>query len=84
VISVDGFNYGPAGLVVIIPLTTKKKGIPFHVEIRPPEGGVSRPSFIKCEDLRSVAKERLVKPWGRVAPSTLAEVEDRLRLLMDL
>lgn len=31
VISVDGFNYGPAGLVVIIPITTKAKGIPFHV-----------------------------------------------------
>ncbi len=84
VISVDEFNHGPAGLIVIIPLTTKQKGIPFHVEIRPPEGGVRRLSFIKCEDVRSVAKERLVEPWGRVTPSTLAEVEDRLRLLMDL
>ena len=49
VISVDGFNYGPAGLVVIIPITTKAKGIPFHVEVHPPEGGLDRPSFINTD-----------------------------------
>ncbi|MEN3059031.1 MAG: type II toxin-antitoxin system PemK/MazF family toxin [Candidatus Methanosuratincola petrocarbonis] len=76
VISVDQFNHGPAGLVVVIPLTTKEKGIPFHVEVQPPQGGLKRRSFIKCEDLRSVAKERLLERWGKVTPSTLAEVED--------
>ena len=84
VISVDEFNHGPAGLVHVIPLTTKEKGIPFHVEVLPPEGGVARRSFAKCEDLRSVAKERLVEVWGSVRPETLAEVEDRLRILLGL
>lgn len=84
VISVDTFNYGPAGLVVVIPITTKEKGIPFHVEISPPEGGVEHKSFIKCEDVRSVAKERLVKCLGRVRRATLAGVEDRLRILLGL
>jgi len=84
VISVDEFNHGPAGLVLVIPLTTKEKGIPFHVEVQPPQGGLERRSFIKCEDLRSVAKERLLELWGRVTPTTLAEVEDRLRILLEL
>jgi mRNA interferase MazF len=84
VVSVDGFNHGPAGLVIVIPITTKDKGIPIHVEIFPPEGGLSEQSFIKCEAVRSVAKEQLVKCIGRVEEGTLAEVEDRLRILLGL
>lgn len=84
VVSVDGFNHGPAGLVIVIPITTKDQGIPLHVEIFPPEGGLNDQSFIKCEVIRSVAKERLVKCIGRVEEGTLAEVEDRLRILLGL
>jgi len=84
VVSVDLFNHGPAGLVVIIPMTTRSKGIPFHVRVQPPEGGLDRPSFIKCEDIRSITKARLLEALGRVTEDTLAEVEDRLRILLDL
>jgi mRNA interferase MazF len=84
VISVDAFNHGPAGLVVMIPVTTREKGIPLHVGIKPPQGGLEHPSFIKCEDVRSVAKERLVRRLGRVTQETLAEVEDRLKILLGL
>lgn len=84
VISVDTFNHGPAGLVVIIPITTKEKGIPFHVAISPPEGGVSKKSFIKCEDIRSVSTERLSKCLGTVSLETLKAVEERLKILLDL
>ena len=55
VISVDAFNQGPADLVVVLPVTSVAKGIPFHVPVSPPEGGVRQPSFIKCEDVRSIS-----------------------------
>lgn len=84
VISVDGFNHGPAVLVIVIPITTKDMGIPFHIGVSPPEGGLKEQSFIKCEDVRSVAKERLIKCIGGVEEGTLAEVEDRLRILLGL
>ena len=84
VVSVNPFNHGPAGLVVLLSLTGVAKGIPFHVEVNPPEGGVKAKSFIKCEDVRSVAKERLARRWGNVSGSTLAAVEDRLRILLGL
>ena len=84
VVSVDLFNEGPAGLVVILPITTKAKGIPFHVEINIPEGGLTKQSFIKCEDIRSIAKERLFKRVGRVSDETMKAVEDRLRILLNL
>lgn len=84
VISVDEFNHGPAGLVHVIPLTTKEKGIPLHVEVHPRQGGPTRRSFVKCEDVRSVAKERLLELWGKAGPAALAAVEDRLRILLGL
>jgi len=84
VISVDAFNSGPADLVVVLQVTSKAKGIPFHVAVAPPEGGVRQPSFIKCEDVRSVSRSRLRERWGMVASHTLAAVEDRLRILMGL
>lgn len=48
VLSVDLFNHGPAGLVVMLPISTVAKGIPFHFEVNPPEGG------LKAEELCEV------------------------------
>ena len=84
VVSVDRFNAGPAGLAVVLPVTTKQRDIPFHVMVAPPDGGLRRRSFVKCEDVRSVSTDRLSRRLGAVAPTTLSEVEDRLRILLGL
>ena len=84
VVSVDAFNQGPAGLVVILPMTTTWRGIPLHVAVAPPEGGLRQQSYIKCEDIHSVATERLIEHWGTLSASTMAAVEDRLRILLGL
>jgi mRNA interferase MazF len=84
VISVDLFNQGKSGLVVVLPITSKNKGIPFHVQINPPEGGLNLPSFIKCEDVRSISVDRLDRCLGNITLKSLAAVEDRLRILMGL
>jgi mRNA interferase MazF len=84
VFSVNIFNQGPADLVVVLPITTRPKGIPFHVEVRDSEGGLKQRSFIKCEDIRSISKERLSKRLGAVSSATMGLVEDRLRILLGL
>ena len=84
VVSVNEFNAGGADLVVVLPITSKFKGIPWHVEVAASEGGLKTRSFIKCEDVRSIAKDRLTKRWGRVSPATLDAVEARLRILLEL
>jgi mRNA interferase MazF len=84
VVSVDIFNHGAAELVVAIPITSKAKGIPLHVEVTPPEGGLTMTSFVKCEDLRSISTSRLVRRLGKVSPQTIDNVEDRLRILLGL
>jgi len=84
IVSVDEFNHGPADLVVVLPITSRAKGIPWHVVVEPPEGGVQRRSFIKCEDVRSISKERLIERWDRVRKETMEQVDDRLRILLGL
>ena len=84
VVSTDRFNHGPAGLIVVLPLTTRPKGIPLHVAVEPPEGGVRETSFVKPEDIRSVSTDRLRQRRGEVSASTLAAVERRLRVLLEL
>jgi mRNA interferase MazF len=84
IVSVDKFNHGPADLVIAIPISKAAKRIPTHVEIDPPEGGVTAPSFIKCEAIRSISKVRLVKPMGKVSDRTMEAVEDRIKIPLDL
>jgi len=82
IISVDEFNHGPADLVTALPITTKHKGIPFHVAVDPPEGGLTRRSFIKCEDIRSLSKNRLKKRLGRISQTKMLQVEESLKMLL--
>jgi mRNA interferase MazF len=87
IVSTNRFNHGPADLVLIAPLTRTARHIPFRVQVDPPEGGLSDRSYILCDSIRSVAKERLDMrrgPWGVVAAQTLAQVEDYLRILLEL
>jgi mRNA interferase MazF len=85
VVSSDAFNQSPAGLVIAIPFTTRNRGLPIHVEVRPPDGGLHDVSFAMCEQLRALAADRLAPgPFGSVSPTVLRAVEDRLRLLLAL
>jgi mRNA interferase MazF len=84
IISDDYFNSGRSGLVIVVPITSQFKNIPYHVPLTPPEGGIKILSYVKCEDVRSIATERLELYWGDVSTETLAVVEDRLHLLMSL
>jgi len=84
VVSVDAFNRGPAGLAIVAPVTSRDKRVNLHVPVRASEGGLAQTSFVKCEDVRSVSVERLVRCLGRVDQGTMAHVEDRLRILLGL
>jgi mRNA interferase MazF len=84
VVSVDRFNHGGSGLVVVVPLTSQAKSIPLHVRVDPPEGGLTLVSYAKPEDIRSVSLQRLAACLGQVTERTMLEVELRLRALLGL
>ena len=85
IISTNPFNHGPADLVFVLPVTRTDRRIPLHVPIDPPEGGVAARSYIVCDALCTIAKERLgPRAWGRVSAATFHKVGDHLCLLMAL
>lgn len=84
VVSEDLFNRGPAGLLIALPLSSALRGVPSHVVVEPPEGGLKNTSAIMCEAVRSISRERLVVRWGAVSGATMRQVEDSLRILMRL
>jgi mRNA interferase MazF len=85
IVSTDLFNQGRARLVVAVPFTTRRRDLPIHVEVRPPDGGLRDVSFAMCEQVRSLAVDRLgPQPVGRVPAAVMDSVENRLRLLLGL
>ena len=84
IVSVNLFNQGLAGLVVVLPITSREKHVPLHVSVAPPEGGLSKRSFIKCEEPRCISKGRLTELLGELGAETMAEVNDRLRIVLGL
>lgn len=84
VASVEAFNSSKAELVVVVPVTSTLRGIPWHVVVNPAEGGLKNPSAVMCEAVRSISKSRLVKRLGSVSRDALSQVEDRLRILLQL
>lgn len=84
IVSVNKFNHGPAGLVSVVPLTTSDKRIPSHVKVRKGEGGLSEDSYIKCEEVRCIAKERLLNSVGEVSRETMGKVDERIKIILGL
>src|SRR6266508_2601453 len=65
-LSVDRLNANPSRIVVILPVTSRRRGIASHLPVDPPEGGVDRPSVIVCEQPRAISQGRLHRRLGRV------------------
>jgi mRNA interferase MazF len=84
VLSVDKFNHGPAELVIVVPITTTRRSIPTHVLIPAGEAGLTFDSFIKCEDIRSISTDRLIRYMGDVTYPRLESVQRLVRVLLGL
>ena len=84
VVSENLFNNGPADLVIVIPITSQDKNIRSHIRIKKGEAGLTLDSFAKCEDIRSVSKQRFTRRFGSVEDPTMRSVVETLRFLMRL
>jgi mRNA interferase MazF len=82
VISDDIYNNGPSEKAIVLPITSRETGIPYHIEVPPKEGGLKKRSFIACDQIQSISRKRLVEAWGTVTRETMGQVEEVLRALM--
>ena len=84
VVSVDSFNSCGASLVTVLPITSKPRALRTRVEIVPPEGGLTVPSYVICEQTRTIAMERLIRPFGMLSYGTMRRISDIVRMLLGL
>jgi mRNA interferase MazF len=71
--------------VTVIPITSSiEKIYPFEVMILRTESGLSSDSKIKCNQIRTVDKLRLLKPVGALPRDKIVEVEKALMIHLDI
>jgi mRNA interferase MazF len=84
VVSSDGLGTGTvADLMVVVPLSSSSAASVLRPEIQGLES-VDRPSRAICRSVRGVARSRLLRRLGVLAPATLNEVERALALILEL
>ncbi|MFH1331180.1 MAG: type II toxin-antitoxin system PemK/MazF family toxin [Actinomycetota bacterium] len=83
VVSADALNRGPAGVLMVVPITSARRGLPSHIEIDHGAAGLDQVGYAGCEDLKSISERRLVHRMGAIDPAAAA-IERVLRYLLDL
>jgi mRNA interferase MazF len=78
VISNDHLNE-LAATVLVLPVTGGRYPYYHWLALEPPEGGVTKPSSIVTEQIRSIDKSRLGPQLGWVRPETLGKIEQAIR-----
>jgi mRNA interferase MazF len=83
VISNDNFNRVPNGLHVVVPITGTDRNIRAHVRIAPPQGGLTKPSVIMCDQVRAQSEQRFLRRRGVVSAEILVLVQALVGTFID-
>jgi len=86
IIQTDAANSNPNyPNTIVLAISTKGKPVPFHVALTPNKlNGLTEASFVKCEQVLTVAKERLVKRLGVVDSSDLQRINRAVKLVLEV
>ena len=83
IISNDIANqYSP--IVIVAAITSRAKPKFDEVLVTPPEGGLTRPSVIQPNQIRSINKRRLVKKLGILSKETMENLDIALQITLEL
>jgi mRNA interferase MazF len=86
VIQTDAANTNPHyPNTVVVTVSTKGKAVPFHVAVNPfRENGLKEASFVKCEQVLTISKSRLVRRLGSLEEKHVKAVAASLRRVLEL
>ena len=71
-------------MAIVIPLTSRDRGLDHHVRIDSPESGVKQTSWARTDDVKAVSTERFVRTtaFGTASVSEIAELRHWLRQMV--
>ena len=71
----------PIDMALVVPLTTRDRGLDHHVRISSAASGVPRPSWARTEEITAVSTQRFTRaaPMGTASPAEVTELSDWLR-----
>lgn len=71
----------PTGMALVVPLTTRNRGLDHHVPVSSPDSGLSRASWARTEDITTVSTDRFVRsaPLGVASHAETEALADWLR-----
>ena len=70
--------------VIVGPLTTKYRGLSLHVEVEPtPATGLEDTSYVQCELIRSVNRNRLIHRLGVIDAEVSHDVAGVIKTLLN-
>jgi len=73
-----------APTTIVAAISSSVKIYPMNVEVKPPDGGLDRPSIIKTSQILTVTKQRLEKRLGRVSKVWMDAVDKAIKLSLAL
>jgi mRNA interferase MazF len=77
VLSISSMDYTDVvdSLAIVIPCTTKNRSWPNHIHL---QGDllIERDTFAMTEQIRTISRDRLIRPAGRVNSATMQQVGD--------
>ena len=78
-------TFGPGfPFVIVVPLTTARRGLSLHIEVEPSaDTGLDTTSYIQCELIRSINRDRLVHPLGAVGSNVSDQVSAVIKTLLN-
>ena len=72
-------------LTIVAALSSQGRAVPSHVLIQPyPRNGLKNDSYVKCEQIMTVSKDRLIDRWGSISPEDMSKVSQALRQTLSL
>ena len=77
-------RHSPITIVAAITSQFAEPLYPTEVLITPPEGGLTTPSVVLLNQIRSIDRQRLVRRLGRVSAATMERVNRALQLSLGL
>ena len=68
------------GLVLLVPCTTKDRGLVFHPQVT----SLPRPTYALCDQVRATSRERLLRlATARICAADIAAIKFTLRQMID-